>query len=66
MTYDGNGSTGGSVPVDSGVYSVGASVVVCVNAGGLVKPGFVFKGWATDASAVTCSTYTVSVVCFDF
>ncbi|MDR0372677.1 MAG: InlB B-repeat-containing protein [Nitrososphaerota archaeon] len=59
VTYDGNGSTGGSVPVDSGVYSVGASVVVCVNAGGLVKPGFVFKGWATDASAVT-PTYTVA------
>jgi uncharacterized repeat protein (TIGR02543 family) len=54
VTYDGNGSTGGSVPVDSGAYTGGATVKVLPNAGRLVKSGFnSLAGWtkSNDGSA---------------
>ncbi|MFB9326198.1 InlB B-repeat-containing protein [Paenibacillus aurantiacus] len=47
VTYDGNGSTGGTVPVDSQVYEHGASVTVAGNSGGLGKTGHAFMGWNT-------------------
>lgn len=43
VTYNGNGYTGGSLPVDAGQYAKGAAVVVS-NAS-ITKSGFVFKGW---------------------
>lgn len=53
VTYDGNGSTGGSVPVDNNSYALGASVVVKANSGNLVKSGYAFLGWATASNAST-------------
>ena len=50
VTYNGNGATGGSVPVDSSVYGQGALVTVVGNLGGLVRPGYVFMGWSTSLS----------------
>lgn len=47
VTYNDNGSTGGSVPADSQTYASGASVTVLTNSGLLVKTGFVFSGWNT-------------------
>ncbi|MHA7965828.1 InlB B-repeat-containing protein [Paenibacillus sp. CAU 1782] len=47
--YDGNGATGGLVPVDSQTYETGNSVTVSDNVGGLVKTGFTFIGWNTEA-----------------
>jgi len=50
VTYSGNGSTGGTVPVDpSSPYEYGATVTVLGNTGSLVKTGYTFDGWNTQA-----------------
>lgn len=65
VTYNGNGSTGGSVPVDgSSPYSTGATVTVLGNTGTLVKTGFVFAGWnllanGSSTSYVVGNTFTM-------
>ena len=46
VTYDGNGSTGGSVPVDATAYKDGETVTVREK-GDLVKAGSSFVGWNT-------------------
>ena len=49
VTYDGNGSTGGSAPVDpSSPYTDGDTVTV-LSQGSLVKTGDSFAGWNTQA-----------------
>lgn len=55
VTYNGNGNTGGAVPVDSNVYDDGDTVTVLANTGNLVKYGS-FIGWSTTASG-TGTTY---------
>ncbi len=50
VTYNGNGNTGGSAPVDSGDYENAQTVTVLGNTGALVKDGFVFGGWNTQAN----------------
>ena len=47
VTYDGNGNTGGTVPVDSNSYVTGATVTVLGNTGKLTKSGYIFAGWNT-------------------
>jgi hypothetical protein len=47
VTYDGNGATGGAVPVDSTAYANGQTVTVLGNTGSLVNPGYSFAGWTT-------------------
>ncbi len=47
--YNGNGSTGGSVPADGTVYANGAQVTVLGNTGGLVKNSDTFAYWNTQA-----------------
>jgi uncharacterized repeat protein (TIGR02543 family) len=49
VTYNGNGSTGGTVPTDSSAYVQNASVTVLGNTGSLVKTGNTFTGWNTEA-----------------
>lgn len=49
VTYDGNGSTAGSVPEDAALYAEGETVTVPGNTGGLVKTGSTFAGWNTAA-----------------
>ncbi len=49
ITYDGNGNTGGNVPVDANPYTTGASVTVLGNTGILVKTGNTFAGWNAKA-----------------
>lgn len=50
LTYDGNGSTGGSAPTDgSSPYTPPATVTVLGNTGSLVKTGSIFAGWNTAA-----------------
>ena len=52
LTYDGNGSDGGAVPVDANSpYTEGANVTVLGNTGGLTKAGFTFNGWKKDGDA---------------
>ncbi|MFZ4856817.1 MAG: beta strand repeat-containing protein, partial [Desulfuromonadaceae bacterium] len=50
VTYNGNGSTGGSVPTDSSSYLYGDSATVIGNTGSLVKTGYYFDGWNTQAN----------------
>ena len=57
VTYDGNGSTGGSVPVDPTNYEEGQLVTVLGNTGSLVKAGYSFTGWNTQADG-NGTTYT--------
>ncbi len=52
VTYDGNGSTSGSVPVDSTEYTEGSLITVLGNTGSLTKPGFTFDGWNTVSSGI--------------
>ena len=50
VTYNGNGNTGGSVPIDSdSPYTSGATVTVLGNSGSLVKSGYTFLGWNTES-----------------
>ncbi len=49
VTYNGNGSTGGSVPVDGTAYANGAQVTVKGNSGSLAKAGATFGFWNTAA-----------------
>jgi len=49
ITYSGNGSSDGLVPVDSNKYYQGAIVTVLGNTGNLTKAGYTFGGWNTKA-----------------
>jgi len=48
VTYNGNGSTGGTVPVDSNVYEEGDTVTV-LDKGDLVKTNNIFVYWNTSS-----------------
>jgi uncharacterized repeat protein (TIGR02543 family) len=50
MTFAGNGSTGGTVPVDATAYAAGATVTAPANSGTLVRTGYSFVGWNTLAN----------------
>ena len=50
VTYNGNGNTGGTVPVDGNGYVTGATVTVLGNTGNLTKSGYTFAGWNTAAN----------------
>ena len=52
VTYNANGATGGTVPVDgSSPYATGATVTVLGNTGSLVKTGVSFIGWNTAVTS---------------
>ena len=57
VAYDGNGSTGGSVPTDSNYYELNNNVSV-LGQGTLEKTGYRFAGWAlkSDGSGTVYST----------
>ena len=57
VTYDANGATSGTVPVDSNSYAAGATVTVLGNTGGLAKTGYSFAWWNTKADG-TGTNYT--------
>ena len=50
VSYNGNGNTGGTAPVDSNSYLPGAAVTVMGNTGALAKTGYIFVGWNTAAN----------------
>lgn len=49
VTYDSNGSDGGTVPTDSKQYKHQDSITVLGNTGNLIKAGYTFVGWNTKA-----------------
>ena len=66
VTYDGNGSTSGSVPTDpSSPYASGATVTVLGNTGSLARTNYSFTGWNTAANGSGASyaaggTFTIT------
>ncbi len=51
VTYNGNGNTGGTAPVDpNSPYNTGSTVTV-LGAGTLTQTGYTFAGWNTAANA---------------
>ena len=50
VTYNGNGSTAGSIPSGPANYTQGQTVTVAGNTGSLVKSGYSFAGWNTQAN----------------
>ncbi len=57
VTYNGNGKTGGSVPVDSTNYEQGQTVTVLGNPGKLVRTSYSFVGWNMQSNG-SGTTYT--------
>jgi uncharacterized repeat protein (TIGR02543 family) len=57
ISYNGNGATGGTVPA-SGTFTTGGSYTAATNSGNLVKTGFTFDGWNTNANG-TGTSYAV-------
>ena len=53
VTYDGNGSTGGVVPVDCCSPCQYGSTVTVLGSGNLWLSGFIFMGWDTDPLSST-------------
>ena len=49
ITYDGNGNTEGSVPIDPNIYLEGESVTVAQKPQGFSKEGYVFDSWNTKS-----------------
>lgn len=49
VTYEGNGNSGGGVPVDNNGYQATEYVTVPGNPGGLSRNGYHFVGWNTRA-----------------
>jgi uncharacterized repeat protein (TIGR02543 family) len=58
VTYDGNGNTGGTLPVDAGSYVKGATVTVA-SIGTTVRSGYTFSGWNTLANG-SGTSYTTT------
>jgi len=52
VIYNGNGETGGNVPVDITEYRLGSCATVLGNTGDLVRPGYKFAGWNTDVDCL--------------
>ena len=51
VTYNANGATSGTVPIDSSSpYTSGSNVTVLTNSGTLAKTGYTFTGWNTQSN----------------
>jgi len=53
VTYEGGGSTSGSVPTDGTAYEPGGKVTVKGNVGSLAKAGSTFAGWKNGETTYT-------------
>lgn len=66
VTYDGNGSTGGTVPTDASSPYFGGSTVTVLAPGTMSKTGFTFGGWdsnndgTADYTGSGSETFTIS------
>lgn len=59
--YNNNGSDAGSVPLDTSNYEEGVLAGIAANTGNLIKAGYSFAGWNTDASG-NGTTYSPGAV----
>ncbi|MGA2639719.1 MAG: beta-propeller fold lactonase family protein [Spirochaetia bacterium] len=55
VSYDGNGNTSGTVPVDSHKYKQADTVTILANSGSLLKSSYTFAGWNTKADGTGTS-----------
>lgn len=62
VVYNGNNSTGGSVPVDSKNYAINDIATILGDIGSLTKSEYIFKGWSltVDGDLITDTTITVT------
>lgn len=61
ILYSGNKNTGGTIPVDSTVYTEGALATLKSNDGNLICKNHVFKGWSLKADSVD-TVYTTGQI----
>ena len=64
VSYNANGATSGSVPLNSNTYTMGGSVPIAGNTGTLVRTGYSFIGWGLSSTDtvnlyVSGNTFTV-------
>jgi hypothetical protein len=59
VTYNDNGSTGGSVPSDSNTYTSGQTVTISANSGNLTRTDYILNEWNTAADG-SGTAYTMS------
>ncbi len=52
LTYDGNGATGGSVPIDPDSPHLTGDIVMIEMNTTLARTGYSFEGWSTDPNAI--------------
>jgi uncharacterized repeat protein (TIGR02543 family) len=57
VTYNGNGHTSGSAPIDNNSPYLEGNLVTVLNQGNIVKTGYSFLGWSTSSTANT-ATFT--------
>ena len=57
VSYNGNGASGGSAPIDPRNYTQEQTATIMGNTGNLVKTGYSFTDWNTQANG-TGTTYT--------
>ena len=55
VLYQGNQHTGGTSPSDSTLYNQGDEVTILGNSGALVRSGYTFSGWNTEADGTGLS-----------
>jgi uncharacterized protein (TIGR02145 family)/uncharacterized repeat protein (TIGR02543 family) len=55
ITYNGNGNTGGTVPVDVNSYETGIIATIKSNSGALAKTGLHFSGWSITSDGTGAS-----------
>jgi uncharacterized repeat protein (TIGR02543 family) len=55
ITYNGNGNTIGSVPVDNTVYTSGSNAIILSKSSSFTKLGFTFAGWSTEPEGIVDS-----------
>jgi len=59
VSYNGNGSTSGSVP-SSVTIANGSSYTIAANPGNLERTGFVFQGWSTTPSGSVVASKSIT------
>ena len=64
VIYHATEATSGAVPTDPNTYTISAAANIRGNSGNLIRPGYVFSGWADNANRtghiyISGDTYTV-------
>jgi uncharacterized repeat protein (TIGR02543 family) len=60
ITYNGNGNSGGTVPASGSYTNGGTAYAVLDNTGVLVKTGYTFAGWYSNATGTGGSAYAAA------